>query len=407
MDMEEQPKDQPTPQDSADQRPPANGAAPDTPPTDQGAPAPAGGETAAAPETPAADQGAPAPPVAATPAAPASSPAAPETPAPDGAASPAASAPAWQQQRVDLEKIRSAVYRVKHEMRKVIVGQDQMVDLLLAGLFAGGHILMEGVPGIAKTLSAKLLARTMSVDFSRIQFTPDLMPTDVTGTSIFNLKSSEFNFNKGPIFSNVILIDEINRAPAKTQAALFEVMEERQVTVDGKTYQMEFPFFVVATQNPIEQEGTYQLPEAQLDRFIFKIKLTYPTLDDELEILKRFRDDFTLKATQTVEAAMTAEDLRECRGLVEKILIKDDLLRYIAQIVDHTRNSGDLFLGASPRASLAILRTSKAIAAMNGRDFVTPDDVKFVATPVLNHRVILSPDREMEGVTAEDVIREI
>jgi MoxR-like ATPase len=308
---------------------------------------------------------------------------------------------------LQLEKLNSSVNRAKQEIQKVIIGQDKMIDLLLAGLFTGGHMLIEGVPGIAKTLTAKLLAKTLSINFSRIQFTPDLMPTDVIGTSIFNLKTSEFVFNKGPIFSNIVLIDEINRAPAKTQSALFEVMEEAQITVDGKTYPMDFPFFVIATQNPIEQEGTYKLPEAQLDRFLFKIKINYPSLEDEKNILKRFKEDFKLTVLKEVQAVFTIDEIKECRAIVEKIFIKDELLDYIAKIVHTTRHNGDLFLGASPRASLAIMKTAKAIAAMNGRNFVTPDDIQLVAYPVLNHRIILTPEKEMEGTESEDVIKEI
>ncbi len=307
----------------------------------------------------------------------------------------------------ELEKLSESVERVKTEIHKVVVGQEKMIDLLLAGLLTGGHILIEGVPGIAKTLTAKLLAKTLSVDFSRMQFTPDLMPTDVVGTSIFNLKTSEFVFNKGPVFSNIVLIDEINRSPAKTQAALFEVMEEAQVTVDGKTHRMEFPFFVIATQNPIEQEGTYKLPEAQLDRFIFKIKIDYPSLEDEKSILKRFKEDFRMAAMEQVQSVFNSEEIKACKDIVEKIHIKDELLDYIANIVHNTRNNGDLFLGASPRASLSIMKTAKAIAAMRGRNFVTPDDIQFVAYPVLNHRIILTPEREMEGLEAEDIIKGI
>src|SRR5688572_6847298 len=306
-----------------------------------------------------------------------------------------------------LDLLNRRVMSVKNEVAKVIVGQDAVVDLILAGFFTGGHILLEGVPGIAKTLTAKLVAKAVSASFSRIQFTPDLMPTDVTGTTIFNLKTSEFNFSKGPIFANLILIDEINRAPAKTQSSLFEVMEERQITIDGTTYPMDFPFLVIATQNPIEHEGTYRLPEAQLDRFLFRIVLKYPSLGQEIEILKKFRNDFGTKLFDTVQAVITKEDLKECQTLIEKILIKDEILEYIAKLVDNTRNSGDLLLGASPRASLAIMRASKAIAAISGRDFVTPDDVKYVAHPVLNHRIILTAEREMEGIDSETIIREI
>ena len=307
----------------------------------------------------------------------------------------------------EIELLNNRVLLVKREIAKAVVGQETTIDLILAALFTGGHILLEGVPGIAKTLTAKLVARSLSVGFSRIQFTPDLMPTDVTGTSVFNLKTSEFNFMRGPVFSNLVLIDEINRAPAKTQSSLFEVMEEKQITMDGVTYPMEFPFVVIATQNPIEQEGTYRLPEAQLDRFLFRIKLKYPTLEQETEILKKYKDDFSQKVLQKVEPVLSREELKACQELIEKVHIKDDIIHYIAKLVDSTRNNGDLSLGASPRASLALLRASKAIAAINGRDFVTPDDVRFVANPVLNHRIILTAEREMEGAETEDVIREI
>jgi MoxR-like ATPase len=307
----------------------------------------------------------------------------------------------------DIEMLNQKVMQIKREIGKAVVGQEDVIDLILAGIFTGGHILLEGVPGIAKTLTAKLVAKSLSVNFSRIQFTPDLMPTDVTGTTVFNLKTSEFNFNKGPIFANLVLIDEINRAPAKTQSSLFEVMEERQITIDGTTYPMEYPFLVIATQNPIEQEGTYRLPEAQLDRFIFRIKLTYPTLQQETEILKKYREDFSLRILEEVRAVITRDELKRCQNVIEKIHIKDDIIDYIAKLIDKTRNNGDLMLGASPRASLAILRSAKAIAAMSGRDFVTPDDIKFVAAPVLNHRIILTAEREMEGVEAEDIIKEI
>jgi MoxR-like ATPase len=305
----------------------------------------------------------------------------------------------------EIDQLNQRVRRIKREIGKAVVGQESTIDLLLAGIFTGGHILLEGVPGIAKTLTAKLVAKSLSVSFSRIQFTPDLMPTDVTGTSVFNMKTSEFTFNRGPVFANLVLIDEINRAPAKTQSSLFEVMEEKQVTIDGTTYPMDFPFLVIATQNPIEQEGTYRLPEAQLDRFLFRIKLKYPTLDQEVSILRKFKDDFSMKVLENIQAVITKQELKHCQELIEKIHIKDEIILYIAKLVDNTRNNGDLTLGASPRASLAIMRAAKAIAAMNGRDFVTPDDVKFVAYPVLNHRIILTA--EMEGIEAEDIIKEI
>jgi len=309
--------------------------------------------------------------------------------------------------QTDLDLLNQRVMRIKREIGKVVVGQENIVDLMLAGIFTGGHVLLEGVPGIAKTLTAKLVAKAVSATFSRIQFTPDLMPTDVTGTTVFNLKTSEFTFNKGPVFANLVLIDEINRAPAKTQSSLFEVMEEKQITIDGTTYPMDFPFLVIATQNPIEHEGTYRLPEAQLDRFLFRLKLKYPTYHQEVDILKRFKNDFNSRILEDVQPVISKQDLKACQELIEKILIKDEIIEYIAKLIDNTRNNGDLLLGASPRASLAILRAAKAIAAMNGRDFVTPDDVKYVAYPVLNHRIMLTAEREMEGVEPEDIIREI
>jgi MoxR-like ATPase len=308
---------------------------------------------------------------------------------------------------VDVRPVQEYGDRVRDQIQRVIVGQDTMLDQLLIALFAGGHVLLEGVPGIAKTLTAKLLARTINAGFSRVQFTPDLMPADVVGTPVFNMKTSEFTFRAGPIFSNIVLIDEINRAPAKTQSALFEVMEEYQVTVDGTTYAMGQPFFVIATQNPIEQEGTYRLPEAQLDRFIFKIILDYPSLDEEKAILRRFRNDFAGALRETVEPVLNPADMADCRARIEQVYIREELLDYIATIVHNTRNNADLFLGASPRASLALMRTSKAAAALQGRNFVTPDDIRYVVYPAMNHRVILTPEREMEGFTTREILDEI
>jgi MoxR-like ATPase len=303
--------------------------------------------------------------------------------------------------------VMQAADAIRQEVGRVLIGQDDLVLHLIAGLFAGGHMLIEGVPGIAKTLSAKLLSRTMSLGYSRIQFTPDLMPSDVTGTTIFNLKTSEFSFNRGPIFSNIILIDEINRAPAKTQAALFEVMEEGQVTVDGMAYKMDQPFLVLATQNPIEQEGTYRLPEAQLDRFLFRIKIQYPDLEQEIAILERFRNQSWQSLIDSVQSVLKPNDIINLRGLVEQVYIKDELIAYIAKVVSQTRVDADLFLGASPRASLALMRSAKALAAIQGRAFVTPDDIKSMAIPVLNHRIQVNPEREMEGLESTEVIRRI
>jgi len=309
--------------------------------------------------------------------------------------------------RLDLAALNSSIQKIREEIGKIIVGQEKMIDLLITAILADGHVLIEGVPGVAKTLTAKLLSKVISVRFSRIQFTPDLMPSDVLGTSIYNIKKSEFEFKAGPIFSNIVLIDEINRAPAKTQAALFEVMEERQVTVDGTTYAMQPPYMVVATQNPIEHEGTYRLPEAQLDRFLFKIKVDYPNLEQELAIIGGHHHRKGVNPTAEVNAVLTAEQIATYRQAVQQLYVEDHLLRYIAQIVHETRNNASLFLGASPRASIALLNGSKAYAAVNGRDFVTPEDIKHVALPVLRHRIMLTPDKEMEGLTSDEVANQI
>ncbi len=309
--------------------------------------------------------------------------------------------------RINLENLRNKTTEIKLAIGNVIIGQDEMLDQLMIALLTDGHVLIEGVPGIAKTLTAKLFAKSISADFSRIQFTPDLMPSDITGTSVFNLKTSEFEFRKGPIFSNIILIDEINRSPAKTQAALLEVMEERSITVDGTTYKVEEPFVVIATQNPVEQEGTYRLPEAQSDRFLFKIKVNYPTLEDEVMILNNSHKRADKKEIDEVSAMISKEEISGFRKKIKALYIDENLIKYIAQIIDKTRNNSDLFLGASPRASLNIMNAAKAAAALNGRDFVIPDDIKYVAYPVLRHRIILSPEKEMEGLTSEKIIKKI
>ncbi len=309
--------------------------------------------------------------------------------------------------RIDLTKLREAVAKIKAELGKVIIGQHDMIELLILSILADGHSLIEGVPGVAKTVTAKLLAKTMDVNFSRIQFTPDLMPSDILGTAIFNAKTSEFEFKKGPIFSNIILIDEINRAPAKTQAALFEAMAERQITIDGTEYEMEPPFLVFATQNPIEQEGTYRLPEAQLDRFLFKIKVEYPSLEQEVQILESKHLQKSISAENMIEGVLSAKEIATYQSTIREIIIENNLLKYIASIVDNTRSNANIYLGASPRASIALLEASKALAAINGRDFVTPDDIKKVATPILGHRIILTPEREMEGFTADKVVQMI
>ena len=306
--------------------------------------------------------------------------------------------------RVELTQLKDSVKHIKEQLAKVIIGQEEFIELLIVGLLADGHVLIEGVPGIAKTITAKLFARTMQTGFSRIQFTPDLMPSDVLGTSVFNGKTSSFEFKPGPVFSNIVLIDEINRAPAKTQSALFEVMEERQITIDGQEYKMPPPFMVLATQNPIDQEGTYALPEAQLDRFLFKIEVEYPGLQDEIRILQTHHDRKGAAPLNQIDPVLTPEKLGELKQQIQEIMIEEKLLQYIAEIVTRTRNHPHLFLGGSPRASIAIMNSSKAFAAINGRDFVIPEDIKKTLVPVLGHRILLSPEREMEGMTTKNVV---
>lgn len=313
--------------------------------------------------------------------------------------------PSGFQTTIPLTELQQVVEKLRGEVRKVIVGQEKVVDLLLIALLCDGHALIEGPPGLAKTLTAKLLARTLRTGFSRIQFTPDLMPSDVIGTSVFDPRTTTFEFRPGPLFNNIVLVDEINRAPAKTQSALFEAMEERQVTVDGTTHVLAKPFLVVATQNPIEQEGTYRLPEAQLDRFFFKIEVDYPTLEEEFRILDRARTDRAALSAEAAQPVLGMEELERARGLVQQVRCEEKLVRYIAAITDRTRHDGALMLGASPRASLAILSGARASAAMAGRDFVTPEDVQAVAPHVLRHRVQLTPEREMEGLTPDQVIQ--
>jgi MoxR-like ATPase len=311
------------------------------------------------------------------------------------------------EQRTDLSKLSTAVEQIKATLSKIIVGQHDSIDLLIAGILADGHILIEGVPGVAKTLTAKLIAKSIDAKYSRIQFTPDLMPSDILGTSVFSPKTTEFEFKHGPIFGNIILIDEINRAPAKTQSALFEVMEERQLTIDGKTYKMEEPFMVLATQNPIEQEGTYRLPEAQLDRFLFKIEIQYPTLDEEIAIITQQHHQKTNDQLKDIQAILSASDITSLKQVVKSLHIESNIIEFVARIVHESRNNKSLYLGGSPRASLAIVNGAKAIAAIKGRDFVTPDDIILVVAPVLRHRIMLSPDKEMEGLTPDDVIAQL
>ncbi len=309
--------------------------------------------------------------------------------------------------RIDFSELQNSFSSIKKELKKVIVGQDRVLDYLMLSLLTGGHSLIEGLPGVAKTMMAKLLAQTIDSHFSRIQFTPDLMPADVTGNSILNMKTNEFEFIKGPIFGNLILIDEINRSPAKTQAALFECMSENQVTVDGNTYTLEPPFIVFATQNPVEQEGTYRLPEAQLDRFLFKIEVDYPSLENEIILLNEQQNRKNIDKTTLVHPVISAKEILAFQEQVKSVFVHADLIAYMANVVTQTRTHQALYLGASPRASIALLEASKANAAINGRDYVTPEDIKQVAFPILTHRVILTPEKEMEGLTAQQVIEDI
>ncbi|HOZ95475.1 MAG TPA: MoxR family ATPase [Niabella sp.] len=309
--------------------------------------------------------------------------------------------------RMDLSRLNEAVMKITGEIKKIIVGQEEMVRLIITALLADGHVLIEGVPGVAKTMTAKLVARSVAASFMRIQFTPDLMPSDVIGTPVFNPADAKFEFRKGPVFGHLVLVDEINRAPAKTQAALLEVMEERQISVDGTTYKMDTPFMVLATQNPVEQEGTYRLPEAQLDRFLFKIEVPYPSESEELAILSLFHKMGNQSATDSIQPVLTGHEINQLRQQIKEILIEEKLLAFIARLVHQTRNNKSIYLGASPRASLAIMNAAKATAAIQGRDFVTPDDIIAIAAPVLRHRIILSPEKEMEGVGENEIIKQV
>ncbi|GAA4330791.1 MoxR family ATPase [Mucilaginibacter gynuensis] len=309
--------------------------------------------------------------------------------------------------RTDMSRLNAAVEQIKATLAKIIVGQQETIDLIIAGILADGHILIEGVPGVAKTLTAKLVAKAINAKYSRIQFTPDLMPSDILGTQVFNPKTADFEFKHGPIFGNIVLIDEINRAPAKTQSALFEVMEERQLTNDGNTYKMDEPFIVLATQNPVEQEGTYRLPEAQLDRFIFKVEVKYPSLEEEIAIITQQHQHKTSDQLADVHPVLSAHDIVALREQVKAFHVEPKILEFVAKLIHETRNNKALFLGGSPRASLAIVNAAKALAAIKGRDFVTPEDVIWVAPPVLRHRLMLTPDKEMEGLTTDDVVAQI
>ena len=309
--------------------------------------------------------------------------------------------------RIDIQPFTDQLGLIQSEASKVLIGQEELIELILICIVCQGHVLLEGAPGLAKTLSAKVVAKTLDTQFTRIQFTPDLLPSDIIGTSVFDMSNSKFSFVKGPIFSNIILIDEINRAPAKTQSALFEVMEEKQITFEGITHPMEFPFFVMATQNPIEQEGTYRLPEAQLDRFLMKIKLGYPSIQEEVEILNRYKNAGPQDLLDNVDKVLSTNKIQGLMKIANEIYISDPLIEYAARIVHETRQHSKIYLGGSPRASLALINTSKVAAILSGRDFLTPDDIKYMAPFILNHRIILTPEAEIEGRTEESVIQDI
>lgn len=315
--------------------------------------------------------------------------------------------PVFAEQRQTLcQQLADAI---RTEMHKAVVGQEELVEMLTVAILAGGHVLLEGVPGTAKTLSIRTLARIFDVSFARIQFTPDLMPSDILGTSIFDPRTQEFHLKKGPLFAGLILADEINRTPPKTQSALLEAMEERRVTIDGISNELPEPFLVCATQNPVEYEGTYPLPEAQLDRFMLKVNVAYPSADEERAILARVQGGFRAQNLDTahIETVLTSEGLAPYREEIEQVRVEPHVLSYIVAIARATRENRHLLLGASPRAAITLLLTSKALSAMRGRDFVTPDEVKTLARPVLRHRVMLRPESEIEGYNSDRLIEAI
>ena len=305
--------------------------------------------------------------------------------------------------------LRELFEQLRAEADKVIIGLEEQFELMVVALFTGGHVLLEGVPGTAKTLMAKTLAHLIQAQFTRIQFTPDLMPSDILGTSVFDIGSGKFYLKKGPLFTQMLLADEINRAPAKTQAALLEAMEERQINLEGENYPLEPPFMVIATQNPIEYEGTYPLPEAQLDRFLFKILVPYSPLEVEVEVLRRFHQGFDPHrlAASGLEAVLPAEQVVAARRALDEILVEEGILTYIARLAAASRQSPDLLLGASTRAASHVLLASKSYAALQGRNYVVPDDVKFITPAVYRHRLLLKPEAEIEGLDADAVVQRL
>lgn len=311
----------------------------------------------------------------------------------------------------DLEKngVKKLVEAINTELKKVIVEQDELIEHSLISLICGGHVLLEGVPGLAKTLMVRALAKTLAVDFKRIQFTPDLMPADVTGTKVYNMQTRQFELKKGPVFTNFLLADEINRTPPKTQAGLLEAMAENTVSIDGEMHPLPPPYMVFATQNPLEYEGTYPLPEALVDRFLMKVIIDYPALGAEREVLRRHNEGFSMIDLEKsgIRSVCTAEDILKCRDAVQTVKIDDALMEYIVNIVAETRNNGMIDVGSSPRGSIALLMCSKACAAYYGRDYVIPEDIKKMAIPTLRHRVILKPELELEGIKPEQVLADI
>jgi MoxR-like ATPase len=299
--------------------------------------------------------------------------------------------------------------RIRAEIGKAIAGQDKVIEQVLVAVLANGHVLLEGVPGVAKTLLVRCLAKTLNLQYGRVQFTPDLMPSDVIGTTVFDPKATDFKVRKGPIFVNILLADEINRTPPKTQAALLEAMEERRATIDGEPYPLPPPFIVFATQNPIDFEGTYPLPEAQQDRFLLKIVVDYPSPEAELDVLRRHHAGFRPQNLDQfgIQAVISAEELAQMQAEVAGVTVEDKVFNYIYEMVKATRNSNDIMVGGSPRAGIALLNCSKAVASLRGRDYVIPDDVKELALPVLRHRVLLRPEAEVEGLNSDRVLKSI